>query len=181
MQASHPTRVKKTSLGESLAKSHAYNSIRDSRRDAWRDSWRNFRARQVSRIGLKAWLLARLSPRLVFSGGELSSSLYGLYTAIASASRERFAVLNRESQCVMRRLRSAESQGARRLYQPWRFSRAPGHPESTPQHHATNSRRRYKVPVVFVVFRVEVGFYIYLVVFVNSLQQLSEVPEPTAK
>ena len=28
---------KKTSLGESLAGSHAYNPIRDSRRDSWRD------------------------------------------------------------------------------------------------------------------------------------------------
>ena len=30
-------RVKKSSLGESVAGSHAYNPIRDSRRDSWRD------------------------------------------------------------------------------------------------------------------------------------------------
>ena len=47
------TRVKKTSLGESLAGSHAYNPIRDSR---WH-SWRDFLARKV---------LPTVSPRLVF-------------------------------------------------------------------------------------------------------------------
>ena len=42
------SRVKKSSLLESLAKSHAYNSIRNSGQDAWR-------ARKVS---------ARVSPRV---------------------------------------------------------------------------------------------------------------------
>ena len=69
MDSSKASRVKKTSLGESLAGSHAYNPIRDSRRDSWRD----FLARKVSlkvspRVSarLSARLLARLSPRLVF-------------------------------------------------------------------------------------------------------------------
>ena len=79
---------KKTNLGESLAKSRTYNTIRDSGemlgerekshqesslgslRDFWRDSWRDFsRSSSVSpesRVGLYAWLSARLSPRLVF-------------------------------------------------------------------------------------------------------------------
>ena len=53
--------AQKTSLGESLAKSHAYNPIRGSRRDAWR-------ARKVSpkvspRVSDR--LLARLSVRLL--------------------------------------------------------------------------------------------------------------------
>ena len=90
---------KQTSLGESLAKSRAYNLIRDSRetlgereksrqvpcreshqessrdslRDFWRDSWRDFscspNVSPESRIGLYAWLSANLSPRLAFLRG----------------------------------------------------------------------------------------------------------------
>ena len=59
---------KKTSLGESLAKSHAYNPIRDSRIIlATAKSLAKSLVKSVteslreSRIGLYAWLLARLS------------------------------------------------------------------------------------------------------------------------
>ena len=78
-------RVKKKSLGESLAGTHAYNPIRDSRRDSCRD----FLARKVSptvspkvspRVSarLLARLLARLSARLLarlFGQKNLAKSL----------------------------------------------------------------------------------------------------------
>ena len=79
------TRVKRTSLGKSLAGSHAYNPIRDS----WRDSWRDFLARKVlptvwprvlPRVLLRVLprlsvrLLARLLTRL-FAPKSLAKSL----------------------------------------------------------------------------------------------------------
>ena len=76
---------KKTSLGESLAGSHAYNPIRDSRQEPWRD----FLARQVSptispRVSPRVlpWVLPRLSVRLLarllsrlFASKRLAESL----------------------------------------------------------------------------------------------------------
>ena len=84
---------KKASLGESLAESHAYNPIRDSgetlderekfrqesRLDSWwasrQESWRDFSrspsASRESRIGLYAWLSARLSETRFFYAGTL--------------------------------------------------------------------------------------------------------------
>ena len=56
---------KKTSLGESLAGSHAYNPIRDCWRDFSRKKSRQ-ESRRESRIGLYAGLPSRLSPRHVF-------------------------------------------------------------------------------------------------------------------
>ena len=53
------THVKKTSLGESLAGSHAYNPIRDSRRDSWWD----FLARKVLPT-VWPWVLPRVSARV---------------------------------------------------------------------------------------------------------------------
>ena len=50
---------RKRKLRESLTESYVYKPIRDSRQESCRES----------RIGLYAWLLARLSPRLVFFRG----------------------------------------------------------------------------------------------------------------
>ena len=61
--------IRSETLGETLGETFwrekscqqsGRESCRDSRWDFWRDSWRE------SRIGLYAWLPARLSPRLVF-------------------------------------------------------------------------------------------------------------------
>ena len=79
-RAYNPIRYSGEKLGEreksrheSCQDSHqesSRNSLQDSRWDFWRDSWRDFsRSPSVSpesRIGLYAWLSARLSPRLVF-------------------------------------------------------------------------------------------------------------------
>ena len=86
------TRVKKTSLGESLVGSHAYNPIRDSRRDfcqqsgrescwepcrdsqwdLWRDYWRDFSRQKVSpRVS------ARVSDRIIcMTPGETLSETH---------------------------------------------------------------------------------------------------------
>ena len=90
---------KKTSLGERLAQSHAYNPIRDSgetrgereksrqksyreswldswwdsRQDSWRDFSRSPSVSPESQIGLYARLSARLSLRLVFYAGSCPS------------------------------------------------------------------------------------------------------------
>ena len=85
------SRVKKTSLGESLAGSHAYNLIRDSRRDTWRD----FLVRKVSptvspkvspRVSarLSTRLLASLSARLLARLFALKSLAKGLAESLGS-------------------------------------------------------------------------------------------------
>ena len=102
-------RRKKTSLRESLAESHAYNpiwdsgetigereksrqkscreSLQDSQWNFWRDSRRDFsRSPSVSpesRIGLYAWLSARLSFRLVFLRGVLDILKAHNYSLVA--------------------------------------------------------------------------------------------------
>ena len=62
---------------ESCRESHqecSQDSLRDYRWDFWRDSWQDFSpspsVSPESRIGLYAWLSARLFPRLVFLRGK---------------------------------------------------------------------------------------------------------------
>ena len=82
------TRVKKTSLGESLAGSHAYNPIRDSRRDPWRD----FLARTVlSTVWPRVLprVSARVSDRIVcMTPGEALSETRFFYAGNYHATTE---------------------------------------------------------------------------------------------
>ena len=84
---------KKTTLEESLARSHAYNLIRDSRRDSWRNCWRHFSRQKVSpRVSDRIICMTpfeTLSETCFFLRGLLKAS--DIYIGLSSREVRRFA------------------------------------------------------------------------------------------